>query len=387
MSRLEGDLFTSVGTWDYDGPEYFLRLNLDRGPWRFQSFATFLDLDAATFPTGLPVPPVPLADRLQSNTFDVEIQRELELGDHGLLFGLNTRRVVTDAPDLLGSRESETLYGAFFQDQYRIEDWVTAFLAARVDDHPKAGLNVSPRLSLLFKPHDKTRFWLAFSRAFRSPTQVLNYLDLTLSGFAPGPTPLATIDGNEDLDPSWATSYEAGFQAFPHPRLNLQGAVFYQVVEDQTQIVPTGPGLPVPQTFVNAGRVSVAGLETWLEYRHSDTLRGFASYTFQAAHGEYQFSTPSHRAALGLRGRLHPRVRYALTGMYVDHVEYQDTPPALPVDDIPSRFQLDGFVGFQLTSWFELGFRARNVLHQVRPQFPVGDEIGSEWFVTGRFEF
>jgi hypothetical protein len=31
--------------------------------------------------------------------------------------------------------------------------------------------------------------------------------------------------------------------------------------------------------------------------------------------------------------------------------------------------------------------RARNVFHQARAQYPVGDEIGSELMLTGRLEF
>jgi iron complex outermembrane receptor protein len=389
VSKLRGDLFTAVGLFDYDGSEYHTQLNYERGPWQLQMFVTRIDTPVATLPTGLPVPPVPLDDRIVSNTLDFDIQREFEFGRHDALLGLNTRRVVTDAPDILGDREAETLYSGFLQDQYHLTDWLTASASARFDDHPKAGFHVSPRFSLLFAPSEMTRVWLAYSRSFRNPTQILNYLSLSLYGLAPVPTELARLVGNEDLDPSWNTSYEVGFQGFPHPRLAVRGNLFHEIVEDLTQIVLVDPGPPATQSFETVGRMKSWGGELWLEFKYSDTLRGFASYSFNQAHGPYELVSPRHKASAGIRGRLGSRLRYALTGVYVGHTEFEATNSTAlyPTLDIPSRFQLDTFVGLQLVPQFELGLRARNVLHQTREQYPVGDEIGSEILVTGRLEF
>jgi iron complex outermembrane receptor protein len=386
MSNLKGDLFSQVGTWDYLGPEYYTQVALERGPWRLQTFITHSDLDVSTVPLGLPVPPLGVSDRIGSTTFDVEAQREIDLGDHHLVLGGNTRRVTTRAPDVLGDREAETLYSGFFQDQYRMTDWMTAFLAARVDDHPHVGLNVSPRVSLLLKPSERSRVWFAFSRAFRSPTHVLNYLSLNLAGYTPLPTPLVTLQGNEDLDPSWATSYEAGFQVFPHRRVSVKADLFYEVITDLTQIVAVAPGPPVVQSFRNVGRMTNWGGETWIEFKQSDALRGFAGYSFQQPSGDFEQISPRHKASAGLRGAI-GRLHYALTGIYVAHTDYEETSPMLLDTHIPSRFQVDSYLGVQLAPQFELGLRARNVFNQVRPQFPLGDDIGGEFYLTGRLEF
>jgi iron complex outermembrane receptor protein len=389
MSKLRGDIFTAVGLFDYDGAEYYAQLDYERGPWRLQTFMTHSDTPVETSPIGLPVPPVPLDDRIVSNTLDFELQREFQLGDHDALIGLNTRRIVTKAPDILGDREAETLYSGFLQDQYHLTDWLTASASARFDEHPKAGFHVSPRFSLLLAPGEMTRFWLAYSRSFRNPTQILNYLSLPLSGFAPAPTELARLDGNEDLDPSWNTSYEMGFQSYPHPRVGVRGSMFYEIVEDLTQIVVADPGPPATQTFQNVGRMKAWGGELSLEFRYSAALRGFASYSFNQASGPYELVSPRQKASAGLRGRIGPRLRYSLTGIYVGHTELETTNSTTPYPtlDIPSRFQVDTFVGLQLVPQFELGLRARNVFHQARAQYPGGDEIGSELMLTGRLEF
>jgi iron complex outermembrane receptor protein len=397
MSKLRGDLYTAVGLFDYDGPEYYVQLNYDDGPWRLQSFMTHMSqsfmthmsLPVETLPTGLPVPPVPLDDRIVSNTLDFEIQREIAFGNHEALIGLNTRRIVTDAPDILGDREAETLYAGFLQDRYRITDWLSALAAARIDEHPKAGVNVSPRFSLMLSPTETTRVWVAYSRSFRNPTQILNYLSLPIEGFAPTPTVLARLVGDEDLDPSRNTSYELGFQGYPHSRLSFRGNLFYEIVDDLTQIITVDPGPPVTQTFRNVGRMKAWGGELGLQFKLNDALHGFASYSFNQASGPYELVSPRQKASAGLRGRLGSRLRYALTGAYVSRTEFEPTNPSptFPTFEIESRFQVDTFVGFQVVPQFELGFRARNVFHQVRPQYPVGDEIGSELLVTGRLEF
>jgi iron complex outermembrane receptor protein len=80
VSKLKGDIFTAVGLFDYGGAEYYAQLNYERGPWRLQTFMTHADTPVETSPIGLPVPPVPLDDRIVSNTFDFEVQREFQLG-------------------------------------------------------------------------------------------------------------------------------------------------------------------------------------------------------------------------------------------------------------------------------------------------------------------
>ena len=44
-------------------------------------------------------------------------------------------------------------------------------------------------------------------------------------------------------------------------------------------------------------------------------------------------------------------------------------------------------IGWQVSERLELGVKARNVFHQVRQHYPIGDEIGSELIFSGTFEF
>ncbi|MFQ5699357.1 MAG: TonB-dependent receptor plug domain-containing protein [Myxococcota bacterium] len=388
ISKLRGETHTVVGNFAFHGPEYHLQAELERGLWRMRGFLTYLDMPVSTVPASLPVPGVPLSDRIRSDILDLEVQREVRLGGQQLILGGSTRRLVTNAASILGTREADQFYAAFVQDQIRLGDRVTAFLAARVDQQQKIGLNFSPRVSLLIKPTETTRAWLAFSRAFRAPTQVLQYLSLPLSGFTPSPTQLLRIDGEPGLNPSWVTSWEGGFRLQPLRHTSVTGQVFYEVLSDIAELFTVSAGPPVQQSFRNAGRMRTWGGELALELRPWDGITGFASYSFQQAAGRFEGISPKNKLSLGVRGH-RGRLRFSLDGVYVARTtdEITGSGAGYPTLIIPSRFQVNGFLGVQVQEHLELGVRARNIFHQVREQFPVGDDIGSEVLATARVSF
>jgi iron complex outermembrane receptor protein len=388
-TRTQGSVLTAVGTYAYAGPEYYAKLDLVRGPWKLQGFFTRLDVDLDSLPSGLPVPAVPVRDRLVSNTADLEVQRELTWGRHDVLLGANLRRVSTRSPTVLGSRESDALYALFAQDEFAATDWLTAFLGARLDRHPRTGSNLSPRASLVARLGEHTRLRFGFARSFRNPTQILDYASLTLSGFTPAPTPLVQVQGNPDLDPEWVTAWSAGIYRRVHPRLSLRLDLFHHVLEDFQEFLVTSPGPPAVFSFRNQGRTQAWGGELGAEFVLSAGLRGFASYSWQTGHGPSQGVLPRQKASGGLRGRLGKRLRWALSGSWVGHTDYAGAGSATPFPErsIRSRFHADGFLGLRLTERFELGLHARNLLHQTRRQHPYGDQIGSELLLSGTLEF
>ena len=48
---------------------------------------------------------------------------------------------------------------------------------------------------------------------------------------------------------------------------------------------------------------------------------------------------------------------------------------------------VDAFLGMQVFPRFELGLHGRNLLNQTRRQHPLGDQIGSEFLVSGTWEY
>jgi iron complex outermembrane receptor protein len=369
--RVKQDIYTGVGIHEYEGPKYYARLDLHRGAWRFRTFLNLLDFDIGVaptvFPSGLP-PASYRSSRVKSSAFDIEVERIHSFARHELLWGLNFRRVVTNSRVIVGSRESEGLYAFFLQDELRLTDRITAFLGARADRHPRTGLNVSPRVSLVARLGEDARLRVAWSRSFRNPTTIESYATYALPNSA---LPLTVmVQGNDDLDPSWTTVYELGLRLDPHPRMRAQLDLFFSVLEDFRSFTTLSPGPPVTVlSYQNQGQTKTWGGELGLEYRLFPWLRGFANYSFQSAKST---------------------LRWALTGVYVGHTRYEPGPfsaATLPDDDIDSRFTVDGFLGLQVREGIEVGVKGRNLFHQVRRHHPLGDEIGSELLFTLTGEF
>ena len=184
------------------------------------------------------------------------------------------------------------------------------------------------------------------------------------------------------------TSYEAGVQALIASRLNVTTDLFFQVIDDPTDLVAVSGPIPTVLSFQNGGHTKSWGGELAMDMRWNNALRSFANYSFQSASGGFEGITPRHKATGGVRGDFWSRFRYALTGNFVSHSEIDVAPVAAPADDdIPSRFTVDGFLAVRLHPHVELGLHARNLFHQKRRQTPGGDEIGSELLLTGTIEF
>ena len=125
-----------------------------------------------------------------------------------------------------------------------------------------------------------------------------------------------------------------------------------------------------------------------MDVRLYDSMSGFASYSFQSAHGPHEGASPRHKASAGLRGQLGSRWRYALSTAIVGHTrteKVQLTP--FPDRTIPSHASVDAFLGFAPADGLEIGIQAKNVLHQTRRRYPYGDELGSEVLITASWEF
>ncbi len=381
--RTDGklDTLTGIGTFDSDGAANHAQLNFDSGPWSVQTFYSSTDLDLATVVMPI-VPTVSVAD-VRSSVFDAELQRTLRWGRHELLGGLNVRRISTTSGDILGDKEEESLYAGFFQDVVGVSDDLTGFLSLRVDRHPLTGSHVSPRAALVYQIGETGRLRLSYSRSYKNPTAIFTY-----SSFAASPA--IFVQGNEDLDPVWLTAYEAGGELEPIHGLRLQGDLFLNMIVDHQAFGIVAPGFPVTTGFFNTGRTKIWGGEFAFEWRGKRWLRAFGNYSYQNAMGDLESATPGHKATLGLRGNLPLRLRYALTSNFTSRTEFEGgalTVLGLPTTDIPSRLTVDAFLGLEVRDGVELGFHARNIFHQVRQQFPIGDEIGSELFATITVEF
>ncbi len=400
VTRLDQGIITQLGDYDIDGLMSFGKLNIERGLWRVQAFVNHLDLDVNTagsvFPPPFP-PAVPFQSRIQALTSDVELQRTHWIGDHTFLWGLNVRRIATTSRAYFGGREHETHYGAFIQDEFPLGDRLLALAGVRLDEHAKSGFQVSPRASLVYKLTDSQRLRLLWARSFRAPTHLSNYASVTIpnsdpTALAPGIPfiPPFRFSGNERLDAVELDTYELGYRGVYDERVSFDATLYLNTFRDFHSFFLPNPADVLDIGIESDDRTRAWGAELSVEFGLNASARGFASYSFQSAHGPLERLTPRHKATLGLRGKLMPRLRYSLAGRYVGHTNFETDPidaSFVLSTGVPSHFGVDASLMYQLRPSLELGIHARNVLHQVRPHFPLGDAIGSEVMGTVRWEF
>jgi iron complex outermembrane recepter protein len=390
LSSLDGAITTQIGPLNIEMNIFSAKLNLEKGLWKLQSFvnSTHGDLVSAGNPLPPPLAPaLPLVAREEDIAWDTELQRTHILGDHTFLWGLNYRRVTTQSDEFIGGREREAIYGMFVQDELELGRFLLLG-GLRLDDHPKAGFQVSPRLSLVYRVSSDARLRLLWSRSFRNPSNLATYGALTLESSNPL-QPDVQLIGNDRLEPINADSYELGYRAQLGERTKLDATAYLNTFDNLQGYGATAPATPFVIQVNNIDRGKAWGSKLALELALGAATKGTASYHFQSASGPLQSITAPHKLLLGLRGPLLGAVHYSLDGRYVSHTEYRGDPVErilVPERDVPSHFGVDAFLGWDVARDVEVGFRVRNLFHQVRSQFPVGDEIGTEWLFTVRWE-
>lgn len=142
-------------------------------------------------------------------------------------------------------------------------------VGARWDDYSNFGDRISPTASLTTWFFDKIKLHGLIARSFRAPT--FNDLYWPNDGFS---------EGNPNLEPEKATSYEIGLSTYLLKSLKLDSTYFSTKFRDliEWQEVRTFFWQPL-----NVGRARVSGLETELEYIFSDNLKINFNHTLLSA--------------------------------------------------------------------------------------------------------
>ena len=183
VAATEGLSHTGVGPFDIQRGSYlgYGKLGYTQGDFRFQVFTNIMDGDAPNLLLPDPNNPgQPVQLGFKGKTFDAEVGHSSFLGERNLLtYGGNVRRNTFDitiapmAPDRLE-------FGAYVQDEIFFER-VRLVLGGRVDKFGNLSTPFfSPRVSLMFKPGVDHSVTLSYNRAFRSPSIIDNFLNMSI---------------------------------------------------------------------------------------------------------------------------------------------------------------------------------------------------------------
>ena len=275
FTGTEGIVHTGIGPFDLQSGSYlgFGRVGYTQGGFRAAAFVNALDGEAPNL-LARDAAGVPIQLDFKTQTYDLDAgYTHLVATRHILSYGGNVRRNnfdITIAPQ----SEDRTELGAYFQDEI-IWDRFRLSLGGRVDKFGNLEDPVfSPRVTAIFKPVPAHALRASFNRAFRSPSTINNYLDVTfaqpidLSAFAPAvPAPLQPFFrapfllpvravGSDVDDPAFAgrdrrplveeslTAYEVGYTGTLGGRTTVGAAFYINDTDDNINFIAspgTGP--------------------------------------------------------------------------------------------------------------------------------------------------
>ena len=324
FAGTEGMIHTGIGPFDIDRGTFLAygKVNFSRGGTHVNAFVNHLDGDATNRlsrdATGTFIP-----FSFTNTTFDVEASDvRTWQSRHVVSYGGNVRYNTFDL-SLAPRGDSRTEAGVYGQDEIFINDHFRAVVGARVDKFSSIeGLVFSPRLTFMYKPSPSQTVRTSFNRAYRAPSHVNNYLDVTLANAldlgALSPAlagrqfvfPVRAL-GNEDLKEEKMTAYEIGYTGIVKNRATISAAFYVNDTDNSIFFTQTGsyratnppPGWPIsplalelivqsgrfgpgnglPSTFgyLNLGSVRQKGIELGVEGLVTDTLTGYVNYSFQ----------------------------------------------------------------------------------------------------------
>jgi outer membrane receptor protein involved in Fe transport len=316
----EGIMHSGIGPFDINSGSVmsYAKVNFSRKGLRAAAFTQALDGDASNLLTR-DTTGKPIAFSFKTKTVDFDVANVQTFATrHVVNYGGNLRFNAFDL-SLAPNGDNRTEFGVYAQDEIFLSDHFRLSGGARLDRFDYLDDFVfSPRVAFLIKPQAGHTFRLSYNRAYRSPSVVNNFLDVTLAEpinlglFSPllagriYPLPVKSV-GNPDLTETSLDAYEVGYTSVLRDRTVVSAAFYVNKSKDilftevrsarwtaanpppQWPISPLaitaatgGAGFPALFTYQNFGKTTQKGLELGVDSAVNKIVSVFANYSYQA---------------------------------------------------------------------------------------------------------
>ena len=319
FAGTEGIMHTGIGPFDINQGSTmgYAKVNFKRRGLQANFFTNLLDGNASNLLTR-DVNFQPIAFDFKTKTYDFEVTNVSTLGNRNVLsYGGNLRFNNFDL-SLASDADNRTEFGVYGQDEIFLSDHFRWIVGGRIDRFDYIDDVVfSPRTTFMIKPTEQHAFRLSYNRAYRSPSVINNFLDVTvvepinLAAFSPAlagrvyPLPIQSV-GNPDLTVEKLDAYEIGYTGFVAGRATLSAAFyvnkvknsifFSEVTSARYTATNPPPGWPLPAavialvpgasfpahfTYLNFGHMTQKGLELGVDGELNRDVSLFANYSWQ----------------------------------------------------------------------------------------------------------
>ena len=321
VAGTEGIMHSGIGPFDIDSGSVmsYGRVNFVRKGVRAAAFFQTLNGDATNVLARDPKGEF-IKFAFNTHTADFEASNVQTFANrHVLTYGGNLRFNGFDL-SIAPQAENRTEGGAYVQDEIFLSRYFRWSLGARVDRFDYLNDFVfSPRTTFMIKPQDNQTIRLSYNRAYRAPSVINNFLDVTLTE----PINLGLINpalagqvyllpylvkGDTDLKETSLDAYEIGYTGIIGGRTVLSAAVYVNKTHDDIlftevpnsrwtatnpppgwplppaviTIVTRGAGFPANFSYLNFGKTTQKGLELGVENTLNRNVSFFANYSYQA---------------------------------------------------------------------------------------------------------
>jgi iron complex outermembrane receptor protein len=305
------------------------------------------------------------------DTYDVDFQHNFGLGERQeITWGLGYRQFIDVFQGhgnlaLVPSRLNHETYGGFVQDEISlVEDRLVLTAGTKLEHNDYTQFEVQPSARLAWQAAERQLYWVAVSRAVRTPSRADRDL------FVP-PAPPHVIAGGPDFQSEELLAYEAGLRLQPMPRMSLSLAAFYHDYDDLRSVERLDPMMATPSVVANLNRGESYGVEITADYRLTEGWRVWVGYTEMRSNigpksgstdagGTRELSDPDRqviiRSFVDLPGNLQ------LDGIFRWVSELETT-------EVPAYSELDLRLAWRPSEEIELAVVGQNLLDQRHPEF------------------
>lgn len=403
-----GVIHTGIGPFQIQNGTTFWygRADYNRDNFNARAYINVLDGDGLNLLNGLNF-------IFESATYDLSATNTSYFGRHAATYGANFRGINFDlsiAPD----EDHRSEGGGFANFDLNFNDYVSLDAGVRVDKfNILDDVVVSPRGALLVRPTGTSNHVLraGFGRAFRAPSMINNFLDVSIFNVVQLPTgpfifPSRAV-GNPDLTEERLDQFEIGYRgAMFDGRFSWDLAVYRTETKDSidfytsdvyTAFAPP-PGWPLPPFFLppfgpvlipsefsyrNIGETVNKGLEVGLRFQPIRRNTLVVNYSYQDNPQVSDDIDPTEvgipakdRFNIGWNGFV-DAFYYAAALNYVGEAYWTDVLDSRFFGTTDAYTTVDASIGYMfLDGTAEASLRATNLFDEPVLQHVYGDIIG-----------
>lgn len=320
-------------------------------------------------------------------TFDVEAQHVVAIGRNQIVWGVGQRswadRFTNTANPFVLVPESQTLAltNIFGQDTIALRDNVNLTLGTKLEYSTFSGWAAMPNARIGWRVDPKDFVWAAVSRAVRSPSRLER--DLTAPGI---------VDQSPQFQSEKLIAYEAGWRSQLLPNASASLSLFYNDYDDLRTTKPN-PVTILPVTFGNGLEGHTYGVDVWASYGVLPWWR--IDSGFELLRKRFHLK-PGEVDIAGIQTVLGHDPRHQIfVHSYMDllrNVElYVGLRQVASLSDVgvPSYFEADVRIGWQVTPKLELSLAGLNLVHarHAEASAPPIQEVPRSVYIGARWTF